>query len=369
MNRQIRKGKRKNIPGLNSLRAFAVLGVLFYHACPHAVKGGYFGVITFFVISGYLSAYGTITQMKEGRWSVLKHYKKRFLRIYPALIVVILASVGAMALIDIMRMINTQEEVISVLLGYNNFWQIAKQADYFANLTTTSPFTHFWYIAILIQFEVIWPVLAGIYWLIRKKSGKLNALSVFFSITFLSFFVMPVSMLFMKDNINITVLYYNTFMRIFSLLAGVTAGLIKAEGLRISLFRFRSPAVPRILYLLFTIATIVLYIFADGASLWVYICGMQIYTIAVCVMIDIIVQNRKHLRYMIDTKISKWLSTYSYEVYLWQYPVLFLTGILLKNSTWYTLSGQIILIFILSIWLHNLPKIIGYLISPKKKAA
>ena len=75
------------------------------------------------------------------------------------------------------------------------------------------------------------------------------------------------------------------------------------------------------------------------------------------------------MRIVIDTKISKWLSTYSYEVYLWQYPVLFLTGILLKQGTWYTLAGQVILIFILSIWLHNMLKIIGSLIRPEKKAA
>ena len=368
MNRQIRKGKKKRIPGLNSLRALAVLGVLFYHACPLVIKGGYFGVITFFVISGYLSAYGTIGQMREGKWSVLQHYKKRFLRIYPALVVVIFASIGALALIDIMRMVNTQEEVVSVLLGYNNFWQIRMQADYFANLTTTSPFTHFWYIAILIQFELVWPLIAGGYYLVRKRYGKLNAMSVFLTFTFLSFFVMPVAIL-IKHDISITVLYYNTFMRIFSLLAGAMAGMIKAEGLRISIFKFKSPLVTRILYILFFITTVLIYIFVDGASMPVYIFGMQLYTLAVCVMIDIIVQNRRHLRYMIDTKISKWLSTYSYEVYLWQYPVLFLTGILLKQGTWYTLAGQVILIFILSIWLHNMPKIIGSLIRPEKKDA
>lgn len=42
------------IPGLDGLRAIAVVAVMVYHADPRWLHGGFLGVEVFFVISGYL---------------------------------------------------------------------------------------------------------------------------------------------------------------------------------------------------------------------------------------------------------------------------------------------------------------------------
>ena len=157
--------KTERIRGLDGLRTLALFGVLLFHMFPQKVSGGYFGVIIFFVISGFLTAYSTV---KKGRVSILSYYAKRMERIYPALILMLFISIEIISLVDKFKLLNVQEEVVSILLGYNNYWQISKSADYFANLSNTSAFTHLWYIAVLVQFELLWPWL----YLVCRRSGK-----------------------------------------------------------------------------------------------------------------------------------------------------------------------------------------------------
>src|SRR5689334_24763290 len=79
---------RRDIDGL---RAFAVLAVVAFHAFPWLMAGGFVGVDVFFVISGYLIS-GLISQrLAEGRFTFADFYARRIKRIFPALIVVLVA--------------------------------------------------------------------------------------------------------------------------------------------------------------------------------------------------------------------------------------------------------------------------------------
>ena len=58
---RVRRGPARNdisrvpyLPGLDGMRAIAVVAVMVYHANPDWLPGGYLGVEVFFVISGYL---------------------------------------------------------------------------------------------------------------------------------------------------------------------------------------------------------------------------------------------------------------------------------------------------------------------------
>ncbi len=361
MNRGVKRRRKKTsgrILGLDGLRTLALLGVLLYHTFPAVVEGGYFGVILFFVISGYLAARSACAKLKN--FKVLEYYKKRIIRIYPELLIVLFSVIGVMTMAAPNRLANTQQEVQSILLGYNNWWQIGASADYFTNLTNNSPFTHLWYIAILLQFELLWPILVVIYRFLRKHTGKGGAILVFSVLTVLSFLVMPYKAFFVKD-VNLTALYYGTDTRIFSLLAGVTMGFLHGEGLRI---RLSSRSVrPALKIILGFVITIVLYLTVPGTNIWVYRVGMALYTILACLMVGAVGRKNSKVGKALDNPITKWISRYSYEIYLWQYPVLFIFGILRMSKTWYWYCLQIAVILILSVWLHTFNE---FIISKKR---
>src|SRR3954469_20126047 len=79
-------------PDVDGLRAIAVMLVLNYHAFPDAMPGGFIGVDVFFVISGFLITGIIARELELGRFSLLGFYNRRIRRIFPALIVVLCAT-------------------------------------------------------------------------------------------------------------------------------------------------------------------------------------------------------------------------------------------------------------------------------------
>ncbi|MFI3179146.1 MAG: acyltransferase [Methylococcaceae bacterium] len=73
---------------IDGLRAMAVLSVVFYHfGFTTLLSGGYVGVDVFFVISGYLITRIIISEIeKTGTFIYLNFYKRRVLRLFPALL-------------------------------------------------------------------------------------------------------------------------------------------------------------------------------------------------------------------------------------------------------------------------------------------
>jgi peptidoglycan/LPS O-acetylase OafA/YrhL len=75
-----RQSELRYMPALDGLRAVAVIGVVLYHLGYNWMRGGFLGVDTFFVLSGYL-----ITTLLLLEWSnrssiALAHFWGRRLR-------------------------------------------------------------------------------------------------------------------------------------------------------------------------------------------------------------------------------------------------------------------------------------------------
>ncbi len=82
---------RRYISGLDGLRAFAILSVVFYHFTFSWAKGGFLGVDIFFVLSGYLVTSKIL--LSRENFKIKTFWKNRLLRLLPSVYLMVIVTV------------------------------------------------------------------------------------------------------------------------------------------------------------------------------------------------------------------------------------------------------------------------------------
>ena len=143
---------------LDSLRGVAVLLVLFFHIYPAIFSFGYVGVDIFFVLSGYLITGIIITKIDKGDFSFLEFYRNRIRRIFPAMLIVLSATLimGYIFLFP-SELKQLAKHIKSSALFYQNF-RLIGESGYWDEAGTLKPLLHFWSLSIEEQFYLFWPV-------------------------------------------------------------------------------------------------------------------------------------------------------------------------------------------------------------------
>ena len=147
---------------IDGLRAIAVLAVVLYHFGVTALSGGFVGVDVFFVISGYLITSILQRQFAQGRFSISDFYRRRALRILPALffliaILVLLAPI-LLSPLDI-RALGRSIPFVAAFLS--NFY-FGREFFYFDPASDTQMLLHTWSLAVEEQFYIVYPLLLGL---------------------------------------------------------------------------------------------------------------------------------------------------------------------------------------------------------------
>ena len=330
---------------LDILRIFLCISVFLYHL--GILKGGFLAVCSFFVLSGFLSFKAAD---KSPKFSIIDYYKKRIIGIYLPLFIVVILSIFVISLNDKIVWLNLKPETNSVLLGYNNFWQLSVNSDYFAH-HINSPFMHLWYISILLQFDLIFPFL---YLIIKKLKEKTNkyfmcVMFLFLSCGFSLYF------LFLSNTRDIMFVYYDSFSRFFSILFGLSLGVIHSYGdvLVPEVIKKLDSMVLKIIFYSYIILSLCLFIFVSSSSTY-YSSFMILISFITCRIIDysILIKSKK---FVLDGLI-KYLSSISYLVYLVQYPVIFLFQYMSSNSLFYIIALTLIISSIIKFGISFKPK-------------
>jgi peptidoglycan/LPS O-acetylase OafA/YrhL len=155
--------KRDDIDGL---RALAVCLVLLVHSFPQYMPKGFIGVDIFFVISGFLITGILVRELHEGRFSLWSFYTRRVNRIFPALILVLVACVGFgwLALYaDEFKLLGRSVAAGSGFAANSNFFL---ETGYWDVASKLKPLLHLWSLGVEEQFYLAWPLLLWAAWML-----------------------------------------------------------------------------------------------------------------------------------------------------------------------------------------------------------
>lgn len=171
-------------PDIDGLRAIAIISVVGFHAFPSWITGGFIGVDIFFVISGYLITLKITDGLIKNTFSFFDFYSRRIRRLFPAMLLVLLASFafGWVALFaDEYKQLGKH---IAGGAGFVSNFMLWSESGYFDSSTEQKPLLHLWSLSIEEQFYIFWPLLLWLIWLKRIDFVVITIIIIFVSFIF-----------------------------------------------------------------------------------------------------------------------------------------------------------------------------------------
>ncbi len=297
---------------IDGLRALAVLSVLGFHAFPNRMPGGFIGVDIFFVISGFLISTIIFGNLAQGTFSYKDFYERRIKRIFPALILVLVACFGLgwhLLLTDEYRLLGSHTLAGNAFVSNFLLWN---ESNYFNAETDTKPLLHLWSLAIEEQFYIFWPLLMGIVW-----KSKRHFLTITIVIALLSF---AINLYCVAE--HPAAAFYSPLSRFWELILG---GLLAYFALhQPALLTRHSHAQSALGFLLLASGLLLINKESAFPGAWALLPTLG----AVCI---ISAGKDAYLnKALLSNKLAVWFGLISYPLYLWHWPLLSLA--LLANN-------------------------------------
>lgn len=289
---------------IDGLRAVAVISVVFYHAWPKWIGGGFVGVDIFFVISGFLITSIIIVQCEKDAFSVVDFYSRRVLRIFPALSLILLATTlagWAVLLHDEFRQVGKH---VTAGAGFVSNLMLWFESGYFDNMGVTKPLLHLWSLGVEEQFYIAWPIILWVAFI--KRINFLVVAGAIFCVSMITNLMMVGS--------NPSAAFYSPITRFWELMAGCIAAYLRLHQKPWSQTCSEVASICGAGLLLMAFALIRPQTLFPGAWALLPVGG--------AVLIIMAGPSAIVNRMLLDRKLMVWLGLISYPLYLWHWPLL-----------------------------------------------
>lgn len=321
---------------IDGLRAVAVLSVVCFHAFASSLSGGFIGVDIFFVISGFLISSIIFENLERASFSFTVFYARRIKRIFPGLLLVLIASYGFGWFVLLADEYKHLGKHVAGGAGFISNYLLWRESGYFDTAAESKPLLHLWSLAIEEQFYIFWPLLLAFAW--KRHARFLTIIAVVAIASFAANIYLTA-----RDP---TAAFYFPISRFWELMIGCALAYItlhrpalidrhrnlqSAAGFALLitglLILDQGRAFPGWWALLPTLGSFL--VIAGGPGAWLN-------------------------HHLLSNKILVWFGLISYPLYLWHWPLLSFARIVDGDTPSATVTAMAVLAAILLSWLTYL---------------
>ena len=310
------------MPGVDGLRALAVVAVVVYHLGAAWLPGGYLGVDVFLVISGFLITSLLLAEHRRtGRIDLVRFWLRRAGRLLPAVITMIVVVLLVMLVLHTGEVARVRGQAVAALAYVSNWYFIVVDVPYFERFGRPSVYLHLWSLAIEEQFYLVWPVvLAGVLMLVRWSRAVLGVLVVAAAIG-----SSVLAWVLWQPYSDPSRIYYGTDTRAVALLAGVGLALLPAAARGGDPRRRRVRRAVQVIGVGGLVVVLGAMAFLGDLDERLYRGGFALVAVASALLVAAAADSGMPMARLFGWRPLVWLGLRSYALYLWHWPVIALT--------------------------------------------
>ena len=336
------------IKWFSMVRVTGLLLVLLYHFFQKLFPGGFLGVDVFFTFPGFLITALLIDEFSQSKKiELLAFFRRRFYRIVPPVIVMVLVVMPFTFLIrrDFVAGIGTQ---IAAVMGFvTNFYEMMTGGSYEAQFIPHL-FVHNWSLAVEVHYYLLWGLAVWFLAKYCKTAGQLRG-SIFllsslgFLISFLSMFIGSLL------GLSFSGLYFSTWTHIYpffvgSILATLT-GIKQMTGLLKKIIRSWSLREACLVFAAGAGLLVMMMFWVKFDSLFTYLLGFLLASLSAAAMIlatRVLHEKTPDLK---EPLVLTVIADTSYGIYLFHWPFYTIFSQLMGNLPAVILTSLLSLAF------------------------